>query len=79
MFVPHCVPKSIVPDYLPKKGKPVTFAECFVTCRSCLTLPLYSLAMVQLEQGWKLDQLRDHVMAAEGPEEKVEGECKTMS
>jgi hypothetical protein len=29
--------------------------------------------MVQMEQGRKLDQLRDHVMSAEGLEEKVEG------
>jgi hypothetical protein len=29
--------------------------------------------MVQMEQGKKLDQLRDHIMSAQGPEEKVEG------
>lgn len=29
--------------------------------------------MVQLEQSMKLDQLRDHIMSAQGPEEKVEG------
>jgi len=60
-----------------QRGEAVTALSVHKLCSS-LTLSLSRLAMVQMEQSLKLDQLRDQVMSAEGIEEKVEGNERLM-